>query len=178
VEQAQQDRKKWYVVLTKPRNEEAAQFHLNTKGIEVFYPKLFLPVLNKTGRHIVPLFPNYLFVRIDASSLEYSQVVWCRGIKRLVSFGGAPSAVEDNVVKFMREQADPGGLIIARSNLKVGDEVQIVKGPFKGIVGIIQEPPDTKSRVKVLMALLSRRVQVEVPAGYINIGWVAPCPTV
>jgi transcriptional antiterminator RfaH len=178
VEQAQQVRKKWYVVLTKPRNEEAAQFHLTTKGIEVFYPKLFLPVLNKTGRHIVPLFPNYLFVRIDASSLEYSQVVWCRGIKRFVSFGGTPPPLEDNIVDFMREQADPDGLIVARSNLEVGDEVQITKGPFKGLVGIIHEPPDTKSRVKVLMEILSRDVQVEVPAGYINMGWVASCPTV
>lgn len=178
VEQTQQVEKKWYVVLTKPRNEETARFHLNTKGIEVFYPKLFLPVLNKSGRHIVPLFPSYLFVRIDASSLEFSQVVWCRGIKRFVSFGGTPSAVEDSVVNFMRDQADPAGLIVARSNLKAGDEVQIAKGPFKGIVGIIQEPPDTKSRVKVLMAMLSRHVQVEVPADYINMSWVAACPTV
>jgi transcription antitermination factor NusG len=101
--------------------------------------------------------------------------VWCPGIKKLVSFGGAPSAVENRVIDFMREQADPRGLIVAKSNLKVGDEVQITNGPFKGLVGIIQEPPDTRSRVKVLMALLSRDVQVEVPAAYINIGWVAPC---
>jgi transcription antitermination factor NusG len=89
-----------------------------------------------------------------------------------------PSAIEDNVIEFIREQADPSGLIIAKSNLKIGDEVQIAKGPFKGLVGIIQEPPDTKSRVRVLMSMLSRHVQVEVPAAYIDMGWVAPCPSV
>jgi transcriptional antiterminator RfaH len=174
VEQNQQVSKKWYVILTKVRSEESAQIHLNTKGIEVFYPKLVLPGA-KAGRHIVSLFPNYIFARIDVSSSEYYKVVWCPGIKKLVSFGGAPSAVENRVIDFMREQADPRGLIVAKSNLKVGDEVQITNGPFKGLVGIIQEPPDTRSRVKVLMALLSRDVQVEVPAAYINIGWVAPC---
>ena len=175
VEQNQHLGKKWYAVLTKPRNEETAQFHLNNKGIEVFYPKLFIPVSNKSGPQVVSLFPNYLFVRIDASSEEYLQVVWCRGTRRLVSFGGTPAAVEEHIIDFIRDQASQNGLIVAKSNLKVGDEVQIAKGPFRGIVGIIQEPPDTKSRVKVLLAILSRQVQVEVPAGYIDIGWVAPC---
>ena len=176
MEHSFQSGKKWYVVLTKVRSEETAQIHLSTKGIEVFYPKLILPVV-KSGRHIVSLFPNYLFVRFDVSS-EYYQVVWCRGVKRVVSFGGTPAVVENSVVDFMREKADPRGLIPAKSNLKVGDKVQIANGPFKGLVGIIQEPPDTKSRVRVLMGILSRNVQVEVPAGYIDIGWVAPCPTV
>jgi transcriptional antiterminator RfaH len=175
VEQHRQSDKKWYVVLTKARSEESAQIHLNTKGIEVFHPKLILPIA-KSGRHIVSLFPNYLFVRIDVSSSEYYQVAWCSGVKRLVGFGGLPSPVEDSVVDFIREQADPRGLIMAKSNLKVGDEVQITNGPFKGLIGIIQEPPDTRSRVKVLMELLSRHVQVEVTAAYINMGWVAPYP--
>jgi transcriptional antiterminator RfaH len=176
VEQTQQHvGKKWYVVLTKPRNEETARFHLVSKGIEVFYPKLFLPSARKPGQQIVSLFPNYLFVRIDASSSEYSQVVWCRGTRKLVSFGGAAAAVEDSVIDFVKDQADSRGVIVARSNLKVGDEVQIAKGPLRGLVGIIQEPPDTKSRVKVLMAMLSRHVPVEVPAAYINAGWVASC---
>jgi transcriptional antiterminator RfaH len=175
METGQQGGKKWYVVLTKVRSEENAQFHLNARNIEVFYPKLLLPVA-RSGRQVVSLFPNYLFVRIDASSPEYYQVVWCHGVKKIVSFGGAPSSVENSVVDFMRDQADPRGLIMARSTLKAGDEVQITNGPFKGLVGIIQAPPDTKSRVRVLMGILSRQVQVEVPAGYINMGWVAPCP--
>jgi transcriptional antiterminator RfaH len=178
VKQTMQLGKKWYVALTKPRTEETAHFYLSARGIEVFYPKLFIPIPNKSGRQEISLFPNYIFVRIDSSSSEYFQVAWCRGVKRFVSFGGMPSPVEDNVVDFLRDQGDPRGLITAKSNLKVGAEVQIAKGPFKGLVGIIQEPPDTKSRVKVLMAILSRQVQVEVPANYIDIGWVASCPIV
>jgi transcriptional antiterminator RfaH len=120
VEQKQQLDKRWYVVLTKSRNEEVAQMHLTSKGIEVFYPKLFLPI-SRSHRYVVPLFPNYLFVRIDVSSSEYYQVVWCHGVKRLVSFGGAPSALEDGVVDFLRDRSDPRGVIVAKSNLKVGD---------------------------------------------------------
>jgi transcriptional antiterminator RfaH len=174
----QNDHKKWYAVVTKPRNEEIAQFHLCNKRIEVFYPKLLLPLPSKSGRNTVPLFPNYVFVRIDVLSGEYLQVAWCRGVKKFVSFGGTPSVVDDGVVNFLRDQANAQGLIVAKSNLKIGDEVQIIKGPFKGLIGIIKEPPDTKSRVRVLMAILSRHVQVEVPAGYVEVGWVAACPAV
>ena len=167
--------RKWYAVVTKARSEEAARFYLTHKGIEVFYPKLLLPVSNKPGRHIVSLFPNYLFVRIDVLSSEYSQVNWCRGVKKFVSFGDMPAVVEEHIIGFMRQQADQEDLIVARANLKVGDEVQITAGPFKGLVGIIQEPPNSKSRVKVLMGILSRNVQVEVPAACIDMRWMASC---
>ena len=175
LEQAQSVGRKWYVVITKPRQEATAQFHLSNKGFDVFYPKLFIPIRNTSGRQVVPLFPNYIFVHIDVASTDYFQVVWCRGVKKLVSFGERPSAVEDSVVDFLREQADARGLIVATSILKIGDEVQIAKGPFEGLVGVIQEPPDAKSRVKVLMAILGRTVQVEVPANFIAMSWVAPC---
>lgn len=171
------EKKRWYVAFSKPRQEETARFHLETKAVEVFYPKLFLPVANRRGKQVLPLFPNYLFVHIDIDSPAYTQVLWCRGIKRFVSFGGGPADVEESVIKFMREQADPSGLIVARSNLRIGDEVQISKGPFKGLVGIIQEPPDHKSRIRVLMSILNREVRVRVPADYINVGWVAPLAT-
>jgi transcription antitermination factor NusG len=88
---------------------------------------------------------------------------------------GAPAPVEDSVIDFLRAQADERSVILARTNLKAGDEVRIAKGPFKGLAGIMQEPPDARSRVKVLMAILSRQVQVEVPADYVEIAWIAPC---
>jgi transcriptional antiterminator RfaH len=174
-ESAEYRNKKWYVVLTKSRSEEIARTHLVSKGIEVFYPKLFVPT-SRSGRYVISLFPNYLFVKIDPSSSDYYQVAWCSGVNRVVRFGGAPAAVDTGVIEFLRTQADPRGVIVAKSRLKAGDEVQITNGPFKGLAGIIQEPPDTKSRVKVLMAILSRHVQVEVPVGCLRIGWVAPYP--
>ena len=176
VEQDRQLGRRWYVASTKPRSEEIAHFHLVARGIEVYYPKLFLPIPNRSGRQLIPLFPNYLFVRIDVSSSEYFQVEWCQGLKKLVRFGGAPAPVENSVIDFLRGQADERGVIMARTNLKPGDEVRIAKGPLKGLVGIMQEPPGARSRVKVLMAILSREVHVEVPVDCVEIAWIAPCP--
>lgn len=161
--------KQWYVVYCKPQKEEFAQFHLQLKGIEVFLPMLLLPEALRRRKRILPLFPNYLFVRIRISE-EYGYVLWSPGVKRFVSFDDVPLPLEDNIVDYLMEQANSEGIIPARSNLKVGQEVRITGGPFDGLVGIIQDPPDAKGRVRVLMKLLSRQVKIDVPVHFVASG--------
>lgn len=163
---------RWYVVYSKPRKEQSAQFHLHSKGLEVFFPRLLLPQSATVRRRIVPLFPNYLFVRIRVFSQEYFYVRWSPGVKRFVSFQGTPTPLDENIVAFLMQQADPTGIIQARSNLKLGHEVQITGGPFDGLVGIIQEPPTSKGRVKILLTLLNRETKVDVPIHFVKRGWV------
>jgi transcription antitermination factor NusG len=69
-------------------------------------------------------------------------------------------------------QANSEGIITARSNLKAGEEVRVSRGPFDGLLGIIQEPPNVRGRVKILLELLSRQVRAEVPIEYVEGGWV------
>jgi transcriptional antiterminator RfaH len=166
------DNKRWYTVYSKPQKEEFAEFNLQLKGIRVFYPKLMLPESAKKQRRIVPLFPSYLFVHIDIFSDEHAYVTWSPGVKHLVSFNDTPVAIDDPIIDFLMQQATPNGHIPASSNLKPGQEVRINGGPFDGLTGLIQEPPDAKGRVKVLMRLLSRQLQVEVPVRFVECEWV------
>jgi len=50
--------------------------------------------------------------------------------------------------------------------------VEVNGGPFDGLIGIIQNPPDAKGRVNLLLNLLSRQIKVAVPLQYIDSGWV------
>ena len=99
-------------------------------------------------------------------------MIWSPGVKHFVAFNGIPAPIEHDVLGFIMEQADADGIIPARPNLREGQEVRISGGPFDGLVGLIQKPPDAKGRVKVLMRLLSREVGVEVPARFVKSGWV------
>jgi transcriptional antiterminator RfaH len=165
------DMGRWYVVYSKPRKEECAQYHLRLKGLEVFLPRLLLPQSTQKRKRVVPLFPNYLFVRIhDPEEFPYAR--WAPGVRRFVSFNGVPAALEEDVLDFLMEQATPDGIITARSNLRRNQEVHITGGPFDGLVGIIEEPPDVKGRVKVLLSLLNRQVKAEVPVQFVSSGWV------
>jgi transcription elongation factor/antiterminator RfaH len=161
------DASAWYLVYSKPHKEEYAQFHLQLKGLQVFFPKLFLPPSLRVRKQLIPLFPNYLFVRVRLPA-EYECVTWTPGVKRFVSFNDVPLPVERNVVEYLRAKANSEGVITAQSNLKIGQEVRISGGPFDGLAGIIQEPPNARGRVKILMQLLSRPMNVEVPIEFLE----------
>ena len=165
--------RQWCVVYSKPRKETCAQFHLARRGIEVFAPRMLLPEYLHGRTRLVPLFPNYLFVRIDPAG-DCSTVLWCPGVSRFVtSQRGTPARLDDAIVEFLRERADAGGVIAARADLAVGSEVEVTRGPFGGLMGIIARPPDAKGRVKVLMRLLNRHaVNVDVPIHALRAAWV------
>jgi transcriptional antiterminator RfaH len=173
VEDIQRD---WYVVYSKPHKEVHAQFHLRMKGLDVFFPRLDLVRVAEKRKRIIPLFPNYLFVRLHLPT-EFHYVIWSPGVKRLVSFGDRPIPLDDDVVTFLKQQTDPEGLIKARSQLRPGQEVEIHGGPFDGLIAIIQDPPDPKGRVRILLKLLSRQISVRLGVEFLKGEWVALRPT-
>ena len=162
----------WYVVYTKPRKEEQAQFHLRMKGFAVFFPRLDLVRVAEKKRRIIPLFPNYLFVQIHIPT-ELHYVTWSVGVKRIVSFGERPIPLDERVVDFLKQQSNSGGVIQACSQLRPGQEVEIRGGPFDGLMAVIQDPPDAKGRVKILLKLLSRQISVKLGVEFIKGEWVA-----
>jgi transcriptional antiterminator RfaH len=167
------DRDAWYVVYSKPRKEASAELHLRLRGIAVFYPQLVLPDYVRSARRCVPLFPNYLFVKITLLA-RFSDVVWSPGVKGFVGPNGVPAPIDEEVVAFLQRHTGPDGRLRARPDLRPGQEVEIIDGPFTGLMGIIQRPPDAKGRIKVLMRLLNRQpVRVEVPVRFVKSGWVA-----
>jgi transcriptional antiterminator RfaH len=157
----------WYVVYSKPRKEEQAQLHLGLKGIESFFPRLQLPGAVRRNKSIAPLFPSYLFVRINLAS-ESHYVIWSPGVKRIVSFSDTPIPLEDSVVEFLREKASAQGVIQAHSQLRPGQQVEIAGGPFDGFTGIIENPPNGKGRVKILLKFLSRQISVKLGVEFVK----------
>jgi transcription antitermination factor NusG len=81
----------------------------------------------------------------------------------VVNFNGTPAPVDDAAIAFLQQHADAQGVLTACSTLQTGQEVLIREGPFAGLTGIIEYPPDAKGRVKVLLSLLGRQVTVPVP---------------
>lgn len=156
----------WYVVYSKPHKEDQVRLHLGLKGIESFFPRLRLPAASQK-RAVTPLFPNYIFVRVNLA-VEAHYVMWSPGVKRIVSFSDTPIPVENSVVRFLKDRADADGIIQAHSRLTVGQHVEIAGGPFDGFTGIIQDPPNAKGRVKILLKLLSRQISVKLGVEFVR----------
>ncbi len=152
----------WYVVRSKPRREQFAQGQLIRRGVETFLPRIAERGRVRGGSGISPLFPGYLFARIELAT-QYAAVVWTPGVHSMVTFGDVPVPVDSEVVEFLQRRCEEHGLIVAIPRFETGDEVRVVDGPLVGLRGIVEEHVCGRTRVRVLMELLRRRTQVTLP---------------
>jgi transcriptional antiterminator RfaH len=152
----------WYVVRSKPRREAYAQDQLLRRGVETFLPRILEPAGPRLAPSIGPLFPGYLFARVDLLR-QYNSVIWAPGVRSFVAFGEVPVAVDPAVVTFLRERCGDEGVVRVVRTFQDGDLVRIVRGPLGGLVGVVQGAVSGQTRVRILMELLRRRTQVSVP---------------
>ena len=154
----------WYVVHTKPRQEARALVNLENQGLECFLPTLTVDRLRHGVRVTAtePLFPRYLFVRLEAGASNWAAIRSTRGVVRLVEFGGESARISDSLI-FGLKNAMPGH----RALFTKGDHVCVVEGPFAGIQAELidlYETGDGELRAMMLLELLSRPQRISLPA--------------
>lgn len=162
----------WYALRSKPRKEDIVWRQLRSDGFDVFYPRIRVNPVNPRSRKIKPYFPGYMFVSIDLEQTGLSRFQWMPHTLGLVSFGGEPAHVPENLIielrKRVTEIAEAGGELF--DGLKPGDTVRISTGPFQGYEAIFDTRLPGSERVRVLLELLTnkRRVPIELSSGSIE----------
>lgn len=153
----------WFVVQTKPGAEHRVETHLSNQKIEIFLPltEAHQYRSGKIGRIIKPLFPNYLFARLDLN-LHYYKVKWTRGVSKLLGFGDGPIPISDKVILAIKERMGKDNLVKLEGELKEGDVVQITSGPFKEFNGIFQKKISDNGRVRILLNLIGVDISVQI----------------
>ncbi len=161
----------WYALRSKPRKEDVVWRQVLSQGFEAYYPRLKVHPVNPRSRKVLPYFPGYLFVNADLETVGTSVFQWMPHTIGLVSFGGEPSIVPDNLVYAVRQRVDEinaaGGETF--DGLKSGDLIRISDGPFSGYEAIFDSRLPGSVRVRVLLQLLGnqRRVPVTLDASQI-----------
>lgn len=162
----------WYALRAKPRKEDAVWRQVRNEGFDVFYPRIRVNPVNPRARKVKPYFPGYMFLYADLDQVGQSVFQWMPHTLGLVSFGGEPAFVPENLIielrKRIEEIAQAGGELF--DGLKPGDKVVINEGPFKGYDAIFDARLPGSERVRVLLVLLSnqRQVPVELQSGLIE----------
>ena len=159
--------REWYVVRTKPRKEDCAVQNLARRGIDVFCPRILEPVGWATDWVTVPLFPGYLFVHVDLVN-AFHPISWTPGVKGFVAFGDMPTAVRPEIIAFLRHESGENGVINPVRRLRAGARVTIKRGPFAGLIGIVEKPCPERGRIRVLMDFLRQGTTVELPLAAIG----------
>jgi len=154
----------WYAVHTRARQERVAVEHLNRQGYETYLPLIHSPkrLRGRWCEVIEPLFPRYLFIRLDVQQQNTAPIRSTRGVNGLVSFGGNLRPVPQVLVEqLMAAQLDRDGAIRQEHLFQSGDRVEIVSGPMAGLQAIFLAPSG-QERAHLLLELLGRSNQVVV----------------
>ena len=160
---------KWYVVLTKPKQEERAEEHLVAQGGEVFLPRVQLEKMRKGKRVDVvePLFPGYLFVNVEGCEQLVGSIRSTRGVRQLLRFGLGPLEMRAGLITDLRSRCynhlenKAEDSVINMAAFQSGQKVEITTGPFKDYQAIFKQF-DGERRAIILLSLLNQQQELLV----------------
>jgi len=154
---------RWFVVRTKPRNEERAQSYLLQHGINTFLPWMETSQSNagKAIKTLKPLFPSYLFAQFDLMQ-NYPLVKWGKGVNKILGFGKYPTPIADEVLSIIKSRTDEKNIVKKAYNLNKDDRIRITSGPLKDLLGIFDRWVSDSGRVRILLNLIGYQPRVEL----------------
>ncbi len=156
----------WYALWTKSRHEFKAEEALLNKGFEVFLPTIFKQSIRKDRKRYykAPLFPGYIFIKTKLYPDIYIDIVRTHGIVNVLGWKEkkAPS-IPKKQIESLKILVDRNIPLENHPFLKVGSYVKVIKGPLKGVIGIIKGIK-SKRKLIVQIDLLKRAVSCEILA--------------
>jgi len=147
--------KNWYVINTKPKKEFQVEKLFIEGGIGIYNPKYMHE--NK----IKAFFPGYGFVYFDFPA-QYQLVKYTRGVKRVVGSREAPSAIHEEVIREIKSREIDGLIELYKygEEPEVGDEIEVMEGPLKGLRGMFKKELTAKERVIILLNYVTYQGQL------------------
>lgn len=148
----------WYLVQCKPRQDDRAEDHLTRQDYECIRPVCRRERLVRGQRiHLQEsLFPGYLFINLPDDT-NWAPLRSTRGVSRVVSFGGKPLAVSQELITQLQNRIE-----VSQPAFTAGDRVRILEGGL-GALDAIFMSSDGEERVILLINLLHRQQTVSMP---------------
>ena len=164
--------KDWFIINTKPRQEEIAKSNLESQGVEVYLPMYIRKVKKKKVKieNIIPLFPGYIFARFDVDKL-FHKVKYTRGVKKILCNKNSIFTISDEVINQIKQREENGvvKLIPKDYKFKKGDKVLIDEGVFDGWEGIFYKETEDAQRAVILLTNIKYTSKLIIPKEYLTI---------
>lgn len=146
----------WYAIRTKARQEDRVADNLSAWGVQALSPRL---MSGQSSLQFQPLFPGYIFAHFDAATMLY-RIHFTRGVAYVVSFGGKPAQLMDEIIASIRMHMDEGGVVRRKAIFQPGDEVVLISGPFRDFRGICERELPASERVRVLLSTVAYSIEL------------------
>ena len=155
----------WYVIYAQAQKEAVAALNLEKQGFETYLPRY-----NKQCRHArrvytrqAPLFPRYLFVRMDPQAQRWRAINGTIGVNYLICEGATPVAVAPRLINAIKAREDKGIVQVLLPAFDKGQKLCITDGPFAEIEGLF-ECVDDQERIVLLLDIMGQNVRTHVPS--------------
>jgi len=164
--------KRWYIVHTYSGHENKVKVNLE-KRIEYMDmgEKIFrVEVPQKTVTQIKggkksekeeKIFPGYVLVEMIMDDDSWYVVRHTAGVTKFVGSAKKPIAAKDSEIKKIIHRAQAQTQKI-QLDVKAGDKVRIISGPFADFVGDISEVYPDKSKLRANVSIFGRETPVEL----------------
>jgi transcription antitermination factor NusG len=153
----------WFAIQTKPRHEKKVNAELREKGIDSFLA-LHRERRRWSDRYSwveLPLFSQYLFVRLPISTEFRARVLQTTGVVQFVGAPGRGTAIPDDQIENLQTIVAKRIPITPREFLRVGKRVRVRGGALEGLEGILSEIRNDKSLV-VSIDLIQKSVAIRL----------------
>jgi transcriptional antiterminator NusG len=166
--------KNWYIVQSHSNfenkvaaliKEEAEKANISDKIDEIVVPTHDVTEV-KRGKRIQrkkKYFPGYVLVKCEMDNDIYHMI---KNIKRVSGFLGSkgiPVPVSDKEIdKILGQIKDGVAQPKSAIEYSVGEQVQVVDGPFASFSGMVEDIDEEKSRLKVSVSIFGRPTPVDL----------------
>jgi transcription antitermination factor NusG len=152
----------WFAVFTQPRHEKKVAGHLASREVEAFLPTYRERHVWRNRQTVtldLPLFPSYLFVKLQQR--QRGVVLGVPGLLSIVGTSRSAVTIPENYIAALRMGAAQNR-ILPHTQPVVGDRVRIVSGWFAGFEGILAH---IRSEFRVVLTIesIQKSISVEVP---------------
>jgi transcription antitermination factor NusG len=157
------DGKCWFAIETRPRHEKKVSIGLRDKGVDIFLP-LFSEKHNWSDRRRIiemPVFPRYVFVRIEPTVSARIPVLRTSGVMSFVGNRGIGTAIPDVQVESVRSVISLGLPFTHYAFLDIGQKVRIRGGALDGVEGILAAINGDQSLV-VSVEMICRSLAIRI----------------
>ena len=159
----------WYLLSYKPNSFNKAALNLERQGIHVFCPKQ-IQTLRKGTKFItktIPLFPGYLFIKLNNKLVSWNSINSTYGVSKIISFGKYPCKVPKLIIQNLKKNCDQDNIVLQTPKLDFGDKIKIDKGPFTNFIGKILKVESNK-RIWVLLEYMNKKSKIQFSSNYVS----------
>ena len=160
----------WYLIQFKPNSHRLAESNLLRQGFVTFLPMQEM-TRRKASRfvsYLKPLFPGYMFVRVNTELAPWRAINSTIGVSRLVSFEGKPKPLPLQLISGLMLRCDASDILLPPRSLNEGDSVEMLTGPFANFIATV-DTIDPEQRIWVLMDFMGQKTRMQVTSDQLQL---------